>query len=457
MSAMSAPQIPAWLQHLLRRPAAVLGAGVSGRAAAGLLARLGNEVVLYDRSASADAQPHFGATEASGHALVVVSPGFSPTHEWVRAARSAGCEVMGELDLGALAWPGEIVAVTGTNGKTTVTEFLTHALRVAGRDARAVGNIGDPFCDAWRRPGHAASVAVVEVSSFQAEILRFLGAAATLWTNFAEDHLERHGTLEAYFRAKYNLVKHTRQEAVFHGPTVLMQARALGLDLPVSGVVSFAAEPAEPRLADTIFARGPHWENFLLVRAFWRYRGLPEEQLLSAARTFRLGAHRLVRLREVRGITFWNDSKATNFHAVEAALASFDAPVWWIGGGRSKGGDLAGFAARIAPRVRQAFLIGETRELLGRHLRDQAVPITVCDSLRDAVLRAFRAASSGDHVVLSPGFASFDMFTGYDDRGRHFETIVAELPGPGGRPTKQSPNPSNPSSSCPAAAGLCLQ
>jgi UDP-N-acetylmuramoylalanine--D-glutamate ligase len=143
---------------------------------------------------------------------------------------------------------------------------------------------------------------------------------------------------------------------------------------------------------------------------------------------------------------------------VEAALASFAAPVLWIGGGRSKGGDLAAFAARVAPRIRQAWLIGETREALGRHLREQAVPVTLCDSLRDAVVQAFAAAAAGDAVVLSPAFASYDMFNGYDDRGRRFQAIVAELVAgaPASRSPSLSPAPPQPSPTRSAAAGLCL-
>src|SRR5690606_30377756 len=168
-------------------------------------------------------------------------------------------------------------------------------------------------------------------------------------------------------------------------------------------------------------------ENFLLARAWWRRRGGSDDTLVAAAQSFAVGPHRLARAGEVRGVTFWNDSKATNFHATEAALASFDQPVLWIGGGRSKGGDVAAFVTRLAPRVRHAWLIGETRPNLAGALRDQAVPFTLCESLRAAVHAAFASASAGDHIVLSPGFASFDMFNGYDDRGRQFEAIVTEL------------------------------
>ena len=130
---------------------------------------------------------------------------------------------------------------------------------------------------------------------------------------------------------------------------------------------------------------------------------------------------------EKRGVTFWNDSKATNFHAVEAALATFAGPVLWIGGGKAKGGDLAAFVRRIARHIRHAFLIGETSSALTGHCRESRVPATACASLADAVGGAFAMASTGDHIVLSPGFASFDMFRGFDDRGQQFQRLVENL------------------------------
>ncbi|MGH8020983.1 MAG: UDP-N-acetylmuramoyl-L-alanine--D-glutamate ligase [Opitutaceae bacterium] len=447
------PRVPDWLQRLFERPVAILGAGVSGRAAAGLIEALGGRATIFDREARDASSTHFGAEEAAQFGLVVVSPGFAPSHAWVQTARTHGCEVMSELDLGALAWPGEIIAVTGTNGKTTLTEFLVHALRSIGRDTRAVGNVGHAFSDAWKTPAEAGSIAVCEVSSFQAEQLRFFEAGASLWTNFAEDHLERHPTLKAYFRAKYRLVEHTRGREVYFGPSVRAHAHAFGFELPMDHGVDFVAQENEPRLEGTAFARQPQRENFLLARALWSSLGFEEEALLEAASSFALGPHRLARVRELEGVTYWNDSKATNFHAVEAALAGFSGPVIWVGGGRSKGGDLHSFATRIAPRMRSAFLIGETGAEMTRCLRDLGVPVVHCASLREAVSGARAAATAGEHVLLSPGFASFDMFNGYDDRGRKFEAIVAALTqAPPELPTSNLPNPAN----RPVHRGLCL-
>ncbi|HWA86146.1 MAG TPA: UDP-N-acetylmuramoyl-L-alanine--D-glutamate ligase, partial [Opitutus sp.] len=336
---------------------------------------------------------------------------------------------LGEIDFASLFWRGSLIAVTGTNGKTTLTEFLVHALRGAGREAHATGNIGHAFAELVGESdgGTADSIAVCEVSSFQAETLKHFRADATLWTNFAEDHLERHQTLEGYFSAKWNLVAHTKPGAFFAGSSVQRFAQKFDRPLPAAAGVATEAQPADERLAGTVFADSPQRENFLLAAAWWRAAALPIDGLYAAARSFHLGRHRLTRVMEHGGVTYWNDSKATNFHAVEAALARFAEPVVLIAGGRAKGGDLAGFVHRIAPRVKHAVLIGETSTELAFHCSAFRVAHTTCGTLAEAVRRAAELAGPGEHVLLSPGFASFDMFRGYADRGEQFELLVRDL------------------------------
>jgi len=419
-------QPPSSITALLARPVAVLGAGVSGQGVLALLAAAGARGVIYDERAEG-ARRNFTATEAATHALVVFSPGFAPEHAWLATARAAGCVCLGELDFASLFWRGELVAITGTNGKTTLTEFLTHALNAAGRRAHATGNVGYPLSRLVVEHADRTDIAVCEVSSFQAETLQHLRPTATLWTNFAEDHLERHPGMAAYFAAKRRLLERTAPGAVFVGSSVQRYAAESGNTLPAPACLATEGQQADARLAGSVFAGYPQRENFLLAAAWWRQAGLPVETLYAAARSFRLGEHRLTRVGEKRGVTFWNDSKATNFHAVEAALATFNTPVLWIGGGKAKGGDLAGFVRRIAQRIRHAFLIGETSPALAGYCREARVPASACGSLEQAVGSAFALAVAGDHVLLSPGFASFDMFRGYDDRGRQFTRLVEKL------------------------------
>ena len=192
------------------------------------------------------------------------------------------------------------------------------------------------------------------MSSFQAETLMHFRADATLWTNFSEDHLERHAGLKAYFAAKWILAERTTPGRFFAGSSVHRFADSFGYNLGSEARIDTERQPLDPRLAGTPFARYPQYENYLLARAWWGSEGLQEPLLLRAAQTFRLGRHRLSRIAEGRGVGYWNDSKATNFHAVEAALSSFSSPVLLIAGGKSKGGDLAGFVRRIAPRTSRA-------------------------------------------------------------------------------------------------------
>jgi len=214
---------------------------------------------------------------------------------------------------------------------------------------------------------------------------------------------------------------------VLAGSSVQRFARKFDRPLPAAALVATEDQPADPRLAGTIFADYPQRENFLLAAAWWRAAGLDESALLAAAATFQLGRHRLAHVADHDGVGFWNDSKATNFHAVEAALAKFRAPVILIAGGKGKGGDLAGFVHRIAPRVKHAMLIGATSAELAFQCATFRVAHTSCTSLDEAVRRAAELAAPGDQVLLSPGFASFDQFRDYEDRGDQFERLVRDL------------------------------
>ena len=267
-----------------------------------------------------------------------------------------------------------------------------------------------------------------EVSSFQAEMLRHFRADAVIWTNFAEDHLERHGSLQSYFEAKWRLFERAVGGEVFAGSSVQRAAEKYGQSLPETAVIDTEDPAGDVLLRGTVFEDQPQRENFLLAAAWWRAAGLREATLYAAAQSFAIGPHRLSCVIEQDGVTWWNDSKATNFHATEAALSRFGAPVILIAGGRSKGGDVAGFVERIAPRVKQVLLIGETRNILATFFGAAAVPHRVCTDLVEAVHAAASLAQTGDQVLLSPGFSSLDTFSGYAERGHQFESLVKSLP-----------------------------
>jgi len=418
--------VPEFIQPLLAHPVAVFGGGVSGRAVCTLIEKIGGKAVVFDQGGKAGALGEFRGAAATGHPLVIYSPGFPPTHPWIAEARAAGSVCLAELDFASLFWRGSLISITGTNGKTTLTEFLTHALRSVGRDAYSTGNIGFSFSQLVvdRDGGAPDSIAVCEVSSFQSETLRHFRADAALWTNLAEDHLERHGTMESYFHAKWRLFERTVGGYVFAGSSVQSYAVKFGQTLPAEAQVATEGQPGDVLLRGTVFAHYPQRENFILAAAWWRSQGLLETDLYAAAQTFRLGSHRLARVAVTGGVTWWNDSKATNFHAVEAAVAGFGTPVILIAGGKSKGGDVAAFVRRLVPQVKHAFLIGETRNVMATFAGVTGMPHTVCADLAEAVRRAAEMAVAGDNILLSPGFASFDQFKNYEDRGQQFIALV---------------------------------
>ncbi|MBE36278.1 MAG: UDP-N-acetylmuramoyl-L-alanine--D-glutamate ligase [Opitutaceae bacterium] len=416
--------IPEQLKTQLSKPVAIFGEGLSGEGVLAVLRALGLTGVFYDKKGLS-----FDQDVAKDHGLVVFSPGFESNHPWLAVACDAEVECMCELDFASLFWRGQVVAITGTNGKTTLTEFLTSTLRMAYEVAHAAGNIGRPFSKLVAETGGGTEdqIAVCEVSSFQAETLQHLKLDSTIWINFAEDHLDRHPNIEDYFSAKWNLVTRTKNEEVLVGTSVQAHARKLNRNVP--GMYWVKSEGAKPdlKLADTPFVDYPQRENFEMALAWWKKTKRNVEMPYTAAACFRIGRHRLQNIREYKGATYWNDSKATNFHAVECAVANFDQPVRLILGGQSKGGYLAAFVSRLKGKVAEVFLIGEVAQELAEHCEAAGVMANRCETLTKAVEAASKQAGAGSHVLLSPGFASFDQFSGYEDRGNNFEKLVREL------------------------------
>ena len=415
------------LDRLRERPVAVWGVGASGQAVMDLIGRAGGSSHPFDERSGEGISRHFSAREAEQFPLVVYSPGFPCDHPWMETARAQGCLCLPELELAACLWSGTIIAVTGTNGKTTLTEFLAFALKRAGRDAVAAGNNGLPLSRIALTPRDGA-VAVVEVSSFQAESLLHFAADALLWTNFSETHLDRHRTMEAYFRAKWNLTVRLRSPRFFADASVAHAAEGFGLRWPEGGrVVETAPRLDQPFPESSAFHPVAQRRNLRLAEDFWQEEGLPLEALLESARIFEARHHRLRKVAVLEGVSYWNDSKATNFAAVFGALDSFDHPVHWIGGGQYRGGDLDGFAARLAPRLKSATVCGETAPALCRGLARCGLPVREAADFGAAVREVSEVAEEGDSVLFSPGFASFDRFPGYAERGAFFEQSVLGL------------------------------
>ena len=400
----------------------ILGKGLSGRAVAAVLDRLGILHHSYDEKEAKLLSPEaIAATD-----LFVYSPGFSQDHPWLNALRAHNKLYVGEWNLGASLWQGPLIAITGTNGKTTLTEFLSTAFQAAGKDAVAVGNNGYPLCQALADGVSSEAIALCEISSFQAENISFLQADALLWTNISEDHLDRYGSLEAYFKAKWKLTQALKPGASFFTTSnVLDQAKAYGLNPPLktcsaSTLTNITTLPE----AFNNLTQGP---NYALARAFWQSTGLEQSYFDTVAKAFRPLKHRLQKVATKQGVEYWNDSKGTNFSATYAALQSFSKPVVWIGGGQSKGGDIASFCASIAPYIQAAFLIGETAPQLQSLLSSHEVCATIYPDLQSLMPAVQAHATPGAIVLLSPGFSSLDQFKSYAERGDVFERLVCAL------------------------------
>lgn len=224
--------------------------------------------------------------------------------------------------------------------------------------------------------------------------------------------------------AKWRLLERSLGGSIHAGSSVQRFAAQYGQTLPAEACVQSENQEGDVLLQGTVFADYPQRENFLLAAAWWHAAGLRESVLYTAARSFLPARHRLERVLESGGVVWWNDSKATNFHAAEAALARFQQSVLLIAGGKSKGGDLHGFVRRMAPRIRHVALIGETRHVLATFLGSENVPYTLCSNLSQAVDTLASLSVPGDQVLLSPGFASFDQFSSYAERGDQFVAFV---------------------------------
>jgi UDP-N-acetylmuramoylalanine--D-glutamate ligase len=408
---------------------AIFGAGVSGLAARRLVLSLGLEPCLFDEGGRGDTAD-FSAASLSGFDVFVFSPGFAIAHPWRVLAQRSGRPCYSELGFAAIHWRGRLLGVTGTNGKTTITSLLCNALNAAGQVAVEAGNIGTPLSDCvLGDANHAEATAVCEISSFQAELSAGLQLDGLIWSNFAEDHLDRYDSMAEYFASKAKLLSCLRLGA----PSVL-GVDVITFDPKVSGTSGAIMVDEDSDLIDRLapdspFRTSPQSANFALAVALWRALDQPVESLIDSANAFQLAAHRLSPVDSWGGVTFWNDSKATNFHAVLAAIDGLDGRVYWIGGGSGKGGDFDAFARSIAPKVEAVFLYGEVAESLAESFRPVHSCVEIRADLVAAVEVATRAAlaNSPSVVLLSPGFASFDQFSGYAARGKSFISTVFSL------------------------------
>lgn len=441
----------------------VMGLGAAGLSTVRYLLNCGVRVKVSDRRGLEQIEPETRQflkqagveLEAGGHSVaflagadaVIPGPGVPLDLPVLAAARQQGLPIMGELALAAGQFQVPVIAVTGSNGKTTVTSLIGALLQVAGKAPFVGGNIGTPLLDYFADPGPYAT-AVLELSSFQLDLAGDFRPDIGLLLNISPDHLDRHGSLDAYTSAKTRLFN----------SQVAGDCAILGADDPVvdatrinSGVSGFrfGREPrCEARIIDgKVRLRLEHgWEAITATYDLAHTKlhssvnqlnaaaailaatlcGCSVEAIKRGLATFSPPPHRMAEVAEIDGVRFINDSKATNIGALQAALSGCTAPVVLIAGGRDKGGDYTLLQEVVRQRVKHLVLVGEAARLMQAALGG-VVTTEHAATMEEAVRKAMAVSVAGDLVLLAPGCASFDMFSGYEERGRVFAESVLSL------------------------------
>ncbi|MET9952640.1 UDP-N-acetylmuramoyl-L-alanine--D-glutamate ligase [Streptomyces sp. NPDC006339] len=455
----------------------VAGLGVSGIPAARALHGLGAVVTVVNdgddersRAQAAELEAEGitvrlgdGATLPPGTELIVTAPGWKPDKPLFRAAAEAGVEIWGDVELawrlrgpGAAPW----LAVTGTNGKTTTVRMLASILRAAGLRTAAVGNIGVSLLDAVLGE-EEYDVLAVELSSYQLHWAPSLRAHSAAVLNLAPDHLDWHGSMEAYAADKGRIYEGNQVACVYNTADKVTEdlvreadveegCRAIGFTLGTPGPSELGV--VEGILVDRAFVENrqknaqelaevsdvqppaPHnIANALAAAALARAFGVEPKAVRDGLRAFRPDPHRIELVEEIEGVVYVDDSKATNTHAAEASLAAYD-PIVWIAGGLAKGATFDELVSRSAKRLRGVVLIGRDRALIREALARHAPEVPVVDldrtdtgAMSAAVREAASLARPGDTVLLAPACASMDMFANYNKRGEAFADAVRAL------------------------------
>lgn len=443
----------------------VVGMARSGVAAAQLLVKHGAQVIINDNKTKQELgdalAPLAGlpiveklgmpaAQALEGIDAMVISPGIPESAAFVQAARDQDVYVTGELELAYQLAPGEMVAVTGTNGKTTTVSLLGEIFKNAGRVTHVVGNIGYPYSQAALE-AKKDDIFVCEVSSFQMETAETFHPRVAALLNITEDHLNRHGTMEAYIHMKMRMFQNQTDKdvAVFNGddpmlltliPTVKSQVMLFSRKCEVEsgafvrdGQIVLRWQGAEKPVCATGEVRipGPHnLENALAATCVAAAMGVPAPVIRHSLRTFKGVEHRIEFVRELHGVRYINDSKGTNVDSTIKAVQTMERPTAIILGGYDKHCDFTPLVKEMlaSPHIRGAVLMGVTADQIEKTLEDNGfTTILRANSMEDAISKCRALADDGWNVLLSPACASFNMFSDYEARGRIFKELVNKL------------------------------
>jgi len=449
------------VEDLAGKSVAIVGMARSGMAAAEFLWTRGAFVALSDSRPAAALESEIRILnerniryEVGGHStelfdsadLVVVSPGVPLSLPVLRHAAQTGKTLIGEIELASRYLRGKVIAITGTNGKTTTTTLIGEILRTGGLPVQVGGNIGTPLVslvessaeDTW---------SVVELSSFQLESAPTFRPDIAVILNITPDHLDRYASFEAYTQAKLNIFENqvSSDFAVLNHEDPNLQNAASKVHSQLfwfsgshevkrgtyvsGGQIIFDSGKVSEQVmtCNEVPLKGRHnIENVAAAITAARLAGISSSSISRSIRNFKAVEHRLEPVAEINGVHFFNDSKATNVDATIKALEAFESGVILILGGRDKGGDFKVLSHLLQQRAKSVILLGEASDKIRMQLAG-TVPMTQAHSMDDAVRLAFQQAAPGDTVLLAPACASFDMFQNYEHRGREFKAAVGRL------------------------------
>jgi UDP-N-acetylmuramoylalanine--D-glutamate ligase len=344
--------------------------------------------------------------------LVVISPGVPPEAQPVKWARELKKILISEIEIASILCPAQVIAVTGSNGKTTVTTLIGKVLAAAGKKVFVCGNIGNPFCGEVSKMRHDDFV-VLEVSSFQLETIRGFKPKVAVILNVTPNHLDRYKNIREYLDAKKRIFMNQRRDdfLVLNGSDRLLRSAA---SCARSKVVFFSKKEGFNPNQSAVMAVGKIFKisRQLMLKVFEEFKGIQ---------------HRLEHVTKINGVEFVNDSKATTADSAIWAIGNIDSPIILIAGGRHKGIDYRVILDIAKNKLKQAILIGEAKGIIARDLKPGGFAIDKAASLKEAVVKAYRQAKPGYCVLLSPMCSSYDMFTDYEERGRIFKKIVLDL------------------------------
>ncbi|MEX0320761.1 MAG: Mur ligase family protein [Puniceicoccaceae bacterium] len=425
-----AENIPEHYLELLKKPVAILGVGASGKAVASLLDKLDVLYVVYDEKSGDEGRVEraFDRKDAMRHDLVIHSPAFQLQHPWIETALGQGCCVVSEMDFAQQLRNGPTILVIGTNGKTTLQEFITFSLKRTGISSMATGKNAYPLSRLAVHQDLDGVTAVCELGPDHIKPLKEFRFDTLFWTNFHEDHLDDPVEKKKIFEDFRRLLDLSPEADIYVGDSVVQAAEELEIALPDTVRLPREEDYVNWELPNTsAFATSIHRPALALFRRYWLEHEYADSMLKSAAEHFEVRAHRLHVTTIIGKTVFWNDANAGNFAATKAAIDHFDKKVVWIGGGYFRGGNLKQFVESFRDNLKGVVMTGNAACHVIPVLEELKVPCSAAIDLRQAVDTAFNMAEGEAPVVFSPGFIPGHDYDDQVERGICFENAVLGL------------------------------